>query len=209
MPSTGLDKNPYPNTGDAPDGPGAFLAFAQRLSLLKGAGVAYCDTTAARNALVTNGDAYDGLHVYDAETGFDYIYKAGWKLVSTNGPVAFVPTWTNLTPGSSTVVANYTVHGGAFTIVVRLTYGTGFSIAASPAEVTFTTPFNMLDGMGTGRYFRSGTGNIDVETYKTTTTSVIVRGKRADSVYNLSVPLGDIPEGSGDELLFNVAGFVA
>lgn len=64
MPTTGVDKNPYPNSTDVPDGPGAFLLMAQRLTKLKGAGVGYAADSTALAALITDGDAFAGLHIY-------------------------------------------------------------------------------------------------------------------------------------------------
>lgn len=66
MPTTGTAKFPYPNSGELPDGPAAFLALAQRMQLMGGGGIGYVADTTELGAFITNGDAFAGLHVYHA-----------------------------------------------------------------------------------------------------------------------------------------------
>lgn len=80
MPLEGLDQLPYPNTSDAPDGPGAFLALAQRLTAMKGAGIAYAATNGIRVALQAT-DVYVGLVCYDAQDNAYYQWTGSTWLV--------------------------------------------------------------------------------------------------------------------------------
>lgn len=97
MTTTGVDKNPYPNSTDTPDGPGAFLALAQRLTKMKGAGIAYAADATALAALITDGDAFTGLNVYHAAADCVVRYNGtAFKLVGrkTFANAAAQTSWT-------------------------------------------------------------------------------------------------------------------
>jgi hypothetical protein len=74
----GVDQLPVPNTSEIPDGPGAFLQLAQRITQMKGAGIGYALTNSARVALqspdpVTGVVAvFPGFLCYDAQDNFVY-----------------------------------------------------------------------------------------------------------------------------------------
>ena len=102
MPTTGIDKLPYPNSGDIPDGPAAFLALSQRLSLMKGAGISYVADSAELGALITNGDAFTGLSVYHA--GADVVVRfngTAFKIAETKkfADVSAQGSWTTAYSG--------------------------------------------------------------------------------------------------------------
>lgn len=80
----GKGKLPYPNTTDAPDGPGGFLALDTRLDYI-GAGVCVTATAATRAAIVTAGDAYQGLLCLELDTYTMWLYTgSAWQLYNLN-----------------------------------------------------------------------------------------------------------------------------
>jgi hypothetical protein len=73
MPTTGSGLFPYPNSSAVPDVPADLLLLAQRIELIASGWTLTANAT-TRAALVTNGNAYEGLHVYQIDTGILYIY---------------------------------------------------------------------------------------------------------------------------------------
>jgi hypothetical protein len=118
MPTTGSGKFPYPNSSAVPDVPADVLLLGQRVDKIA-SGWTVCADAAARAALVTNSDAYEGLHVYQIDTGVIYTYlssawvagtgpKIGGRVVRANTSVTFsATTWTG-----ATTSADWTTTGG-------------------------------------------------------------------------------------------------
>ncbi len=75
MPTTGSGKFPYPNSSAVPDVPADVLLLAQRIDKIS-SGWTVCADATGRAALVTNSDAYEGLHVYQIDTKATYVYKS-------------------------------------------------------------------------------------------------------------------------------------
>lgn len=108
----GLNQYPYPAGTVAPDVPEYFLELAMRLALMNGAGIAYVADAAARAALVTNGDAHEGLFVYQRDTGYTYRYlSASWKIWDVPYQT-FTPTLATGTLGNGTMTGGFAVSAG-------------------------------------------------------------------------------------------------
>jgi hypothetical protein len=96
MPTTGLSKLRYPNASDIPDGPAALLALAQDVAR----NVEPVADAAARAALVTDGYAYEGMLVRQADTKAWYVYESSaWRLHSIPW-ASYTPTLTNMVIGT-------------------------------------------------------------------------------------------------------------
>lgn len=68
-----------------------------------------------------------------------------WKLWSTLAPIAFTPTWTNLTVGNAVQLWTYSVAAGLVTVRGFLAFGTTTSIGAGPwTYMTVPLPANGL-----------------------------------------------------------------
>lgn len=135
-------KMPYLNSGDAPDIGGQALAQAQRLDLVSGAGVALVDDSPARAALVTDGDAFDGLLVEQLDTHALY-QRIGSAWVLLMRPTAdYTPTISNFTSASTaaTKTGRWSASAGRGDVAVRAKLGTG---TITVGDVTVTTPFTM------------------------------------------------------------------
>lgn len=137
MPVFGAPQYPYPNTTKVPDVPGDILLFAQRLALMNGAGIAAVADISARNALVANGDAFGGLHVY--VTADETVYKydgANWPIVS-RGSTTFTPSLTGwASTGGSVLFAEYKISDG----FVQLKMGLELGSAPTVGDVRLTPP---------------------------------------------------------------------
>lgn len=82
MPFWGSGQWPYPNASDGPDVAGDLLKLGKRIDLISGAGIGYTATALTRAALVTNGDAFEGLVVEQIDTGVIYRYtSATWQVL--------------------------------------------------------------------------------------------------------------------------------
>lgn len=127
---------PYLDSSDAPDIGGQALAQAQRLELISGAGVAFVADATARAALVTNGDAFNGLLVMQLDTYGLYLRKAGaWKLMELPW-TTYVPTIANFSSTSPTITGKYAVAGGIVQALVQAKLGTGtITVAAASATL--------------------------------------------------------------------------
>jgi len=125
MPNTGLPKFPYPNGSDIPDGPAAFLALGQRMALMAGAGVVYAATAAARTALVTNTDAFEGMLVHQVDTHTLWEYRGStWvaRLEDTGWITADLRSGWSATAGT---VPRYKRLNGVVYLEGRATGGSG------------------------------------------------------------------------------------
>jgi hypothetical protein len=80
--TSGLAQYPYDDPTMTPFSPDAQKRMADRAALIAGSGIGYAADTTARDAIVTNGDAFTGLHVYVASV--DQVQKytgSGWVAV--------------------------------------------------------------------------------------------------------------------------------
>jgi hypothetical protein len=84
MPTTGAGKFPYPNSSAAPDVPGDLLLLASRVDKIAGAGTGWTADATTRAALVTATDAFEGMTVYQNDTGARWRYlSAAWVAEDT------------------------------------------------------------------------------------------------------------------------------
>lgn len=96
-------------------------------------------------AIVTSGtrpsDPYLGQIIYETDTDTYTGRGAGpvWQSAVPLGAwTSWVPTWTNLTVGSGTVIAKYQKVGRMVNFRIKFTYGAGSAVGTVP---TFTLPF--------------------------------------------------------------------
>lgn len=101
--NTGPDKNPYPVGSDLPDGPAAFVALGQRLTLMKGAGIGLVANIAALAASITNGDAFPGWTVYVSGLDAMFRYSGGVYRLHGTPRVADAAARDALFDGATTV----------------------------------------------------------------------------------------------------------
>lgn len=81
---------------------------------------------------------------FQQDTKTTYIYNGtAWKLWHTAQPIAYTPTWTNLTVGSAVQLWTYTVAAGMVTVAGYITLGAGSSVGAGP-YMTLPLPANGL-----------------------------------------------------------------
>lgn len=164
MPTTGSGKFPYPNSSAIPDVPADVLLLAQRIATIA-SGFTLCADATARAALVTNSDAYEGLHVYQIDTKVEYLYtSSAWKawnsdwitytatLSSTGGG-----SFTVGTGGSASQVTQYRYVNGK--VEVKWKFVLGSSGAAVPTEPNFTLPVTAA-ALAHSYQFYSGNGSI-------------------------------------------------
>lgn len=104
----GPGKWPYDDGTDAPFGPDGLQRLANRSNMMSGAGVGYAPDIATRDALVTNGDAFVGLHVYVLANDAVYKYAGSsvWTLVWTGTLVGARLTKTTAQSTSGTANTN-------------------------------------------------------------------------------------------------------
>lgn len=148
MPTTGSGKFPYPNSSAVPDVPADVLLLAQRMDLIA-SGWTVCADATARAALVTNGDAYEGLHVYQIDTKVEYIYlslvwvpwNSAWITYTTTLGQAS-GTFAVGTGGTAEKTSKYKYVAGRVCCYVKFSLGTsGASMGTTPS---FTLPFNAV-----------------------------------------------------------------
>lgn len=125
---------------------------------------------------VTGGSDYSLANATITDNYFSY------AVVATGFPSRFnyTPSWTNLTVGSGTVVAFFSMVGKRVLAVVRFTYGAGSAVGSTPQ---FTLPVavgsNYLtslpgDIIGDAQFNDSGSGYTGfVATYGSTTNAVL------------------------------------
>lgn len=93
---------PYDDGTALPFGPTNQQALAETINQISGSGIGYAANNAARAALVSNNQAFVGLHVYDAEDDIVYRYSAAstWIVAESTGPVNVATFTTNWTAGA-------------------------------------------------------------------------------------------------------------
>jgi hypothetical protein len=114
MATTGAAKYPYPNSSAIPDVPADILLLDQRLLKMNGSGIARVANSTERAALVTNGDAFDGLFCLQVDTMIQYVYDsgvnpagtgvAGWYPVAGELPILIVTDTASQTVSTLAVI---------------------------------------------------------------------------------------------------------
>lgn len=160
MPTTGSGKFPYPNSSAVPDVPADVLLLAQRIDKMS-SGWTVCADATARAALVTNGDAYEGLHVYQIDTKVEYIYLSSVWTPWNSDYITWSTAPSNVTVGTggaAATVQKYKWSSGRLYFEVRYTLGTGggFAMGTNP---TINLPFNIAFLAG-GNYRLVGEGTV-------------------------------------------------
>jgi hypothetical protein len=95
--TSGLGQWPYPDGSLTPFPPDDFKRLVDRLSLIAGMGVGYAANVAARDAMVTNGDAFPGLRVWVGS--LDQVHKYtgnSWHVVEQQ---QYLTDWYNTGSG--------------------------------------------------------------------------------------------------------------
>lgn len=83
----GPGKWPYDSGTDIPFGPDGQQRLATRANMVSGAGIGYAPDIATRDLLVTNGDAFPGMHVLVATTTigtptvYEYVGSGVWNVI--------------------------------------------------------------------------------------------------------------------------------
>jgi hypothetical protein len=144
MPDTGSGQWPYPNSSATPDVPADILLLAQRNALMSEGWTSTANAT-TRAALVTNGDAFEGLRVYQIDTGVTYKYLSSAWEEWESGWITWATAPTGITVGT----------GGAASSLQRYMYVNGrclfqykFVLGSSGASVGtapyLTLPFSLV-----------------------------------------------------------------
>lgn len=126
---------PYEDPTAVPFGPNNQQAIAILINALAGAGTGYAVNNAARAALVTSGQAFEGLLVYDAQD--DAVYKSlsgtTWRLWEQDWKT-FTPVFPSglvLGAGGALLYSAYKVSMGEVHCRVGVQLGTsGFSVSS-------------------------------------------------------------------------------
>lgn len=189
MPTTGSGKFPYPNSSAVPDVPADVLLLAQRIDKVA-SGWTVCADATARAALVTNSDAYEGMHVYQLDTKVEYIYLSSAWVPFHSDWITWATAPTNVvvgTGGAASSVQKYKYVAGRLAFNVRFVLGTtGFSVTGQPAV---TLPLSIVQAIA-GAGDMEGVGNIydtsaatayRAKPRQTSATSVIVSSYSAGS----------------------------
>lgn len=146
MPTTGSGKFRYPNSSDTPDVPGDILNLATDVARVAGAGIGYVADSTERAALVTNGYAFSGMFVLQADTGVTYRYTgSAWKI--WDYPLtAFTPTVTGIAQGTTGTIGAYKcAAGGVAHIYYSLAFdGSSMSYPNNDETRGFDLPSDLL-----------------------------------------------------------------
>jgi hypothetical protein len=160
MPDTGSGQWPYPNSSATPDVPADVLTLAQRIALMSEGWTVTANAT-TRAALVTDSNAFEGLHVYQIDTGMTYVYRSAAWDISDLPWTSYTPTLTNFSSASTpaTTTGRYAISSGIAHVLVQSKLGTGVitvgNITASLPVAADTTGM-ILDSTllaGTGSLF--------------------------------------------------------
>lgn len=144
MPTTGSGKFRYPNSSDTPDVPGDILNLATDVARVAGAGIGYVADSTERAALVTNGYAFSGMFVLQADTGVTYRYTgSAWKIWDyLSGAQTYTPTIDNWNSATTppTTTGRYWRTGDIMHVFVQSKLGTG---SISVSNITVSLPVAM------------------------------------------------------------------
>lgn len=175
----GPDGLPYPQPSDAPDGPGAFLAFAQRLQV---AAIGVFDTYANMTAAWANGRVGQLNYVYNDGFNIGYWQSTGSSWVIWSRPwIDYTPSTSGLTLGSggSTLYAKYKVSNGE--LATRVGWRLGTSPTINDVNLTFPLTvgswLNDLAPIGSATFYDSSSGTsgrFRGSVYKTATAARVV-----------------------------------
>lgn len=170
-----------------------------------GLGAQFC-TNSADVAAIPSGSLYVGKMVYraDTDTVYRYVGVGNTALGSTDTThpwqawskpaAAFTPTWTSITIGSSTVLAQYGINAGVAWTAVNVATGASYAISSTTNDVAFTPPTSIVTGLavGTGFYLRAGSsGNnslVDLVTYPVGPNGQTANGIRIRAKYVNAAP---------------------
>jgi hypothetical protein len=183
MPDTGSGQWPYPNSSATPDVPADILLLAQRNALMSEGWTSTANAT-TRAALVTNGDAFEGLRVYQIDTGVTYKYlSSAWEEWESDW-ISWATVPTNLTVGtggSAATVQRYKWINGRLYFDYRYVLGSsGSSMGTQPTinlplSVTLRIPANNIAEGDGGAYDLSITTGHFTKHLIATATTVFVR----------------------------------
>lgn len=134
MPDTGSGQWPYPNSSATPDVPADVLLLAQRIDLMASGWTVTANAT-TRGALVTNGDAYEGLHVYQIDTKVAYLYT-GSAWIPDLHPVNRQLDTSNDVVGLKVQAGIGKIAGAAALIITEtVTFPVSFATSTNPVVV--------------------------------------------------------------------------
>lgn len=151
MPTTGVSKQPYPNSSAVPDVPGDILLLAQRVDLFSG--TAQVADAAGLAAMATATDAYDGVLATQRDTRVVYQRVSGAWVVTLEDT-----GWTNLTLTGSPL---WTISGGLTPSVRRkngVVYFRGRITGGTGAP--FTVPAGFRPGQNSRFAIADGTSGV-------------------------------------------------
>jgi hypothetical protein len=144
MPTTGSGKWPYPNSSAVPDVPADILLLAQRIDLMS-SGWTMTATTTTRTALVTNSNAYEGLTVYQIDTGATYRYTSSAWVLLYLPKTTYTPSYTSgFSVGNGTVTAWYQVINARVFYHIEIVAGSGTGWTSG--NITPTVPLGTISG---------------------------------------------------------------
>lgn len=181
MPTTGSGQFPYPNSSAAPDVPADILLLAQRNDLMSSGWTLTADAT-SRAALVTNGDAYEGLHVYQIDTGVLYIYQSlAWVAAASSS--TGTPSLSANISNKSGYTPNLEKNGNIVTLTFGVTNSATTGTAAPGSGVSMMTLPSGFRPTSNTLVFGSGVNNSGlVSIVFTVDTSGVVKANPASAL---------------------------
>lgn len=118
---------------DAYDPPAAYAALATSVQLAFNKREAYTFLWADAAARTAETDMVATSLGFQQDNLATYIYTGTtWKLWHTAQPIAFTPTWTNLTVGNAVQLWSYTVAAGRVGVSGFITLGSTSSVGSNP-----------------------------------------------------------------------------
>lgn len=208
MPTTGSGQWPYPNSSATPDVPADVLALTTRIALMS-EGFTSTASAATRAALVTNGDAFEGLHVYQIDTGVTYQYLSSAWVPMASGWISWATVPTNITVGtggSAATVQRYKYINGRLYFDYRYVLGSsGASMGTQPTinlpvSVAMRIPANNIAEGDGGAYDLSATTGHFTKHLIATATTVFVRNTYTGSATSTTTSTAPFTWAAGDVL---------
>lgn len=132
-----------------------------------------------------NGVTIDGLNIKDSALNTNNsVPNNAWNNTGSFGSswawTSFVPSWTNLTPGSGTNTGHYTQIGKRVIVKTKFVFGSGSAVGTAPTlTLPITASSNSLtaavSSLGEVSMLDSGSANyMGVPRYQSTTTVILV-----------------------------------
>lgn len=184
----------------------ANLANSVETALNKGARL--IGTNAERLAL-TSPARRTGLVFYTTDTDREHMWDgSAWRIHSAPKTV-FTPTWSNFTPGGSTVVASYGISAGRLYGDVSVTLASGWSMSGDVvmfAPAAAEAPL-ALRSLGTGVILDSGSGYYRIRTLQTSSGNVELWRESSDFMGKMN-GTSPITFATNDQFHFNFAYFI-